>query len=102
MRELEGIIIPLAGIFFLFGLPVILHFKKDFMKMKMQQGQNVDSKLLEELQALKHQIAELRDTTTRYDMSFDSALQRLENRMTHMESQVNSKPADQVYAGRSE
>ena len=45
---------------------------------------------LNEIQALRQQMVELRDTTTKYDMSFDAALQRLESRMGHLEGRVTS------------
>ena len=47
-------------------------------------------------------MAALRDTTTRYDMSFDTALQRLENRMAYLEQQVNSSGAKGPEAARQE
>ena len=37
------------------------------------------------VEALRKEVASLRDTTTRYDISFDTALQRLESRTTHLE-----------------
>lgn len=37
---------------------------------------------------VKKQLAELRDMATRYDLSFDTALKRLEGRMTFLEQRV--------------
>jgi uncharacterized coiled-coil protein SlyX len=48
-----------------------------------------------EIQRLQQQITELRETTTRYDVSFDSALQRLERRIAEVEA-ARSPAADRV------
>ena len=36
--------------------------------------------------ALRKEVADLRDTATRYDVSFDTALQRIEGRVGFLES----------------
>ncbi len=38
------------------------------------------------VQAIEEEVANLRDTTTQFDMSFDAALDRVERRMDRMES----------------
>ena len=40
-----------------------------------------------EIAALRAQVTDLRDTTTQYDLSFDTALQRMERRVEQMEQQ---------------
>lgn len=41
----------------------------------------------EEMASLRTQVESLRDTTTQYDISFDAALQRMEQRVNHVEQQ---------------
>ena len=81
------IVIPLV----VFAIPIIAiitaHHRK-IMEMKMKMGGSGDSRVVEELTVLKQQMAELRDTTTRYDISFDAALQRIESRVGHLESKI--------------
>ena len=43
--------------------------------------------LVEEVRALRSEVAALRDTTTRCDMTFDAAIDRLEGRMERMEAE---------------
>ena len=76
---------------------IIASFRHRTEEMRLKAGVQGSSNLLSELQDLKNQLAEMRDTTTRYDVSFDSALQRIEsrvgnieNRVTTVEEQVNS------------
>jgi methylthioribose-1-phosphate isomerase len=89
MQELIG----LVAVVMVFGIPitaiVTAHFRQ-LAQMKMNRSSEQDQALLHELQAVKQQIEQLRDTTTQYDMSFDTALQRLESRMSHIEQRVNA------------
>ena len=76
----------------IFAIPIvaiITSHQRKMAEMKMQMGGKADSSVIEELKALKQQMAELRDTTTRYDISFDAALQRIESRVGHLESKVS-------------
>jgi hypothetical protein len=60
-------------------------------ELKAQQSDTSVQKELtavrEEMAALRQQVASLRDTTTQYDLSFDAALQRMEQRVEHVEQQ---------------
>ena len=50
-----------------------------------------DSAVVQELQDIKQQIADMRETTTKYDMSFDMALQRLEGRVVNLETEQQNR-----------
>lgn len=57
-------------------------------ELKVIRGQGAGgADLANEIRQIQQQLHELRDTTTRYDMSFDAALQRLESRVSHLEVQ---------------
>ena len=58
------------------------------MRLKMQ-GQ-ADERVLSEMRDLRRQMAEMRDTTTKYDLSFDTALQRIESRVGNLEGRVST------------
>jgi hypothetical protein len=85
-----ALLIPIMAIFGIFFLPVWTSHQRKMMELRLKAGSQTDANLLAELQAMKAQIAELRDTTTRYDMSFDSALQRIESRAGHLETRVST------------
>src|SRR5258706_7060619 len=88
MGELSRIVALLC----VFGIPIIAilsEHKRKMAAMGMGQGA-ANASVLNELKELKRQIEELRDPTTRYDISFDSALQRMESRMNHMEQKVTT------------
>jgi hypothetical protein len=48
------------------------------------------------IEALRRELHELRDTATRFDMSFDTALQRLEARMAGIENRSTVPAAEAV------
>ena len=53
----------------------------------------------EEETALRRQMESLRDTTTQYDISFDTALQRMESRVNHIEQQNKQQQTQQQRIG---
>ena len=57
---------------------IVRHREKMRMLEHKQQG---SPGLVEEVQALRRELTQLRETTTRFDMSFDASLDRLERRM---------------------
>ena len=56
--------------------------------------------LVEEVRALRGEVAALRDTTTRCDMTFDAAIDRLENRLERLEAErrTASLPSEEATA----
>lgn len=88
-----GELIGLVAVVCIFGWPIFKiltdHHRK-IMEMKLQMGQQNPQSGSAELKALRQEMAELRDTTTRYDLSFDAALQRIESRVGHLEGRVSA------------
>ena len=88
---MDGDVTGFLAVLLLFGIPITAivtsHFRK-MAELKMQHGQRADENVLGAIRELKEQFNELRDTTTKYDMSFDAALQRIENRVNHLEGRV--------------
>ena len=89
----EAILIPIAFFVFIYALVRMKHHQR-LEEMKVLRGQGVGSDAVNEIRQLQQQIHELRDTTTRYDMSFDAALQRLESRVGHLEAQQREYSGD--------
>ena len=102
MGELMDGLVGLAAVICIFGVPWITYHQRKMLEMRLKMGQG-DQNLLGEIQEIKRQMTEMRDTTTRYDMSFDAALQRLESRVGHMEQRVQQIENDDksVQANRS-
>ena len=94
-----------GGLFTWLTVMGVLKHQRKMAELQVRSGYQVGTNnSSQELLELTRQIAELRDTTTRYDMSFDSALQRLESRVGNLEnkSAQSTTPVDQAYARRAE
>jgi len=100
LANLEEIAIPALAIFFIFGGGGLVRYvienmnktRVELAQLRSQQqtgqGSSQDiAALRAEIAALREQITDLRDTTTQYDLSFDTALQRMERRVEQMEQQ---------------
>ena len=74
-----------GALFTFLTISSILRHQRKMLEIKAKVGYHPTEIGSNELRELTRQIAELRDTTTRYDMSFDSALQRLESRVGNLE-----------------
>lgn len=77
-----ALLIPIAAI-------VTGHFQK-MAEIKARAGTNLSAEVRAELGALRDQIELLRDTTSKFDLSFDAALTRLEGRMDSVETRVDA------------
>ena len=90
----------LIAIMSVFSIPMLAiwtHHKRKMMELQIKlrgPGNNVDVKA--ELEALRQEMRSLRDTTTQYDISFDTALQRMENRVEGVERQVRAIQSEEV------
>jgi hypothetical protein len=62
-----------------------LGYKERELELRFQSGQAADSDLARQIQELRKEIAQLRDTSTAYDLSIDHQLQDLEHRVHFIE-----------------
>ncbi len=70
--------------------------KLDRLKIERDMQRNAlgpqDGSALEELKALRTEVAALRDTSTQFDLSLEHAVQRLEDRVSRSEKAAPPKP----------
>lgn len=100
MELLHGIgeLVQMFGFFGGIGLIILASNKAKIDKMRaereiMQQslaphGGSTSA----ELQALKEQVSEMQNTGHQFDISFDAALSRLEERLSRVETKVAAAP----------
>lgn len=76
----------------IFGIMIVAGAIRKWIQRRSQPAAAVDavaapvkSAAQEEIEALRNEIREMRDTTMRYDLSFDTALHRLEDRFEALE-----------------
>ncbi len=106
-----GELIPIFGVIGVFSwLSYSAYWRSKVRIEELRQGNSanaernsaaapLDANSAGEVVALRREVQSLRDTTTKFDMSFDAALERLEQRVDRMEGAKTGEPA--YGAGRS-
>lgn len=93
-----GDFIGLTAVCLIFGIPLLAvwtEHKRKLMEMQLRLGKGIDENLRAELEAMKNEIRSLRDTTTQFDISFDTALQRVDARVSNMETRAIAAKSDE-------
>ena len=80
-----ALMIPIIGVSIPIVAIVTSHQRK-LAEIKAQRTVNVPANVQSEMEALRNEVAALRDTTTRFDLSFDAAITRLEDRVDRVET----------------
>ncbi len=86
--SLVGPFIGLVSVICAFGVPMIAIWtshQRKMLEMKLQLRDHTETGVNAELEALRQEVRSLRDTSMQYDLSFDAALQRMEQRVERME-----------------
>ena len=89
-------LIGLVSVGMVFGIPMLAIWtshRRKMLELQIQlkgQNSNVSSNSIE---SLREEIRALRDTSTQYDVSFDNALQRIEQRVGSLERRANTQDA---------
>jgi hypothetical protein len=73
--------------------------KLEHRKLDMRQGQPLEmrpvlaeDRVLAELKAMQQHMAEMQNTSHQFDLSFDAALNRLEERISRVEAKPTAPP----------
>ena len=81
-------LITIVAISFGCGIPIIAIWTTHLRKMKEMEigsGRSFGKTGSSEIAQLREEVRQLKDTALSYDLSFDTALQRMESRMDSME-----------------
>jgi predicted nucleic acid-binding Zn-ribbon protein len=88
--DIEG----LAAIVFIFGpalfLPItwmVLRHRKEMLQMELEKRRLSNQEVEKQIEALRAEIAALRETSTQYDMSLQANLENLQERVRALEEQ---------------
>ncbi len=92
--ELTG----LVAVLFIFGpaviIPVtamVLKHRKEMARMELERRAVANQELIAQIEALRRELAELRRTSTEYDMSLQDNLENLQERVRTLEQQLSER-----------
>src|SRR5881227_3647984 len=86
-----AILASLVMVGMIMAIPLYLiktYHRRKMEELRIKERSEIDVDTKEAIEALQKEMAALRDTTTQYDVSFDTALSRIENRMAHLERRM--------------
>jgi hypothetical protein len=89
-----------------FSVPLLAiwtHHRRKMEELRLRLPGGGDQGVRAEIDALRQEVRALRDTCTQYDLSFDTALQRMEQRVQGIERRVSVVQPEndlQMRAGR--
>jgi hypothetical protein len=101
-RHLAEMIIASSGVLGLLILAIVamaFNYMKQMERIKRQPISS-DSGVSEALDAIRKELADLRNTSTQYDVSFDTALQRIESRVLAVEQRTGRIEQEQTVGAR--
>lgn len=86
MGDLVGLVAMLG----MFGwIPIAVYFKhKIYLEQLQHQNRLSSDQVVQSLNELRREVQEIRDTTTKFDMSFDAALTQMEERMDALDART--------------
>ena len=90
--EQIALLIPIVALCIPISAVVTSHLRK-MAEIKARVAGGLSREVREELNEIKSQLANLRDTTTKFDMTFDAALSRIEERVDRMEDRQGTSAA---------
>ena len=67
---------------------ILTHHRRKLEEMRLRQKITINEETRAAIEALRKEFTALKDTTTEYDVSFDTALKRIESRMGNTEERV--------------
>lgn len=80
------------------GLPAFAlwsHHRRKMEELKIQQRIVTDKNVQGQLDAIRSEVQALRDTALQYDLSFDTNLQQMEQRLAVLERQSRALPSEE-------
>ena len=90
--EQIAVFIPIVALMIPITAIITGHLRK-MAEIKARMASGLSAEVRAELTEIKSQLMSLRDTTTKFDMTFDAALSRLEERVERVEERQNSGAA---------
>lgn len=103
LGELTG----LVAVIMIFGVPMVAVYtehRRKLLQMQLDAKVQTENGWREEAAKLRNEINALRDTSTRFDLSLEDSLERVEQRLQNVEIRtlptVNAEERSHIQSGR--
>ena len=94
MEDIVGLalIVCIFGpmLFVLITATVLWH-RKEMLQMELERRRLSNQEIVAQIEAIRQELAQLRDTSTQYDMSLQANLEALQERVRALEQQVDEQ-----------
>ncbi len=70
---------------------MVLKHRKEMLEMELERRRLSNQEMAAQLDAIREEIAQLRDTSTQYDMSLQATLEALQERVRYLEQQLEEQ-----------
>ncbi|HLJ56884.1 MAG TPA: hypothetical protein VKT77_17725 [Chthonomonadaceae bacterium] len=77
--------VPMIGIFSIVPLLIWTHHRRKIEEIRLKGGRAIAEDIRTEFATIRAELHDLRDTCMQYDLSFDTALQQMERRVSKIE-----------------
>ena len=91
--QFDETMVALMGCVMVFSIPLSVIWtthRRKVLELQLRLRNQGDVNVNAQLEALRQEVRQLRETATQYDLAFDSALERMENRVEGLERRVQS------------
>jgi predicted nucleic acid-binding Zn-ribbon protein len=76
---------------------MVLKHRKEMLQMELERRRLSNQEVVAQIEALRQELAQLRDTSTQYDMSLQANLEALQERVRMLEQQVDEQARVRMY-----
>jgi sensor histidine kinase regulating citrate/malate metabolism len=70
---------------------MVLKHRKEMLEMELERRRLSNQEIVAQIEALRQELAQLRDTSTQYDMSLQANLEMLQERVRLLEQQLEEQ-----------
>ena len=94
MEDILGLVLIVCifgPMLFLFITATVLWYRKEMLQMELERRRLSNQEVIAQIEALRQELAQLRDTSTQYDMSLQANLEMLQERVRMLEQQLEEQ-----------
>ncbi|MDW8107601.1 MAG: hypothetical protein RMK45_08990 [Armatimonadota bacterium] len=76
---------------------MVLRHRREVLRMELEKHQLSNREIAKQIEALRQEIAQLRETSTRFDLSLQENLEYLQERVRMLEQQLDAQQRIHTY-----